>query len=113
MPFRVECTAGVQKGESYPLDPSKGNILGRSPSNGIYIRDKNVSRAHCQIRIEKGETLVEDLGSTNGTFVNGRRIMEIAVNPGDIIRLGLNEFRLVSYEEDESLTDTTTLLDGS
>jgi pSer/pThr/pTyr-binding forkhead associated (FHA) protein len=110
MSFRIEFFEGPHEGESYPLDPSQGMILGRSPSNGVYLRDRNVSRAHCLMRIEGEECIIEDLGSTNGTFVNGERITETTLKPGDVVRVGVNAFRLARFEE-KALTETTTLMD--
>jgi len=110
MSFRIEFVEGPHQGESYPLDPSESTILGRSPSNSIYIKDRNVSRAHCLIRVEKDQCIIEDLGSTNGTFVNGQRVTESVINPGDQVRVELNVFKLLRFDE-EALTETTTLME--
>jgi len=110
MAFRIEFVEGPHQGESYPLSDSQSVILGRSPSNNIYIKDRNVSRAHCLLRFEGGECMLEDLGSTNGTFVNERRVTETVLEEDDTVRIGLNKFQLKRYA-DEPLTETTTLLD--
>ena len=112
MPYRIELLEGPQEGESYPIDPVHGALLGRSPSNNVFLRDRSVSRAHCQIRInEQDRCVVEDLGSTNGTFVNGERVTEKALEDGDVAQVGFSKFRVVRFEEDV-VSDTTEFVSG-
>jgi pSer/pThr/pTyr-binding forkhead associated (FHA) protein len=64
-------------------------IVGREPINDAMLPDPEVSRRHCRIVQKKGEYSIEDLASTNGTFVNGRRISEVTrLSSGDIIDFG-------------------------
>jgi pSer/pThr/pTyr-binding forkhead associated (FHA) protein len=53
-----------------------------------------VSRRHAELRAEDGRWIVRDLGSSNGTWVNGRRVMEAEVRPGDVLHLGGCRLRL-------------------
>jgi pSer/pThr/pTyr-binding forkhead associated (FHA) protein len=62
--------------------------LGRRFDNSIILDDSRVSRAHAQLRLRFGRYVVYDLGSTGGTFVNGRRVDECVLRPGDVISLG-------------------------
>jgi hypothetical protein len=62
--------------------------LGRRRDNQIVIDDARVSRSHAQLRLRFGHYVVYDLGSTGGTFVNGQRIEECVLRPGDVISLG-------------------------
>ena len=87
-------------------------IVGREPINDVMFPDAEVSRRHCRIVHQKGEFFIEDLGSTNGTFVNGRRIYEITrLSSGDIVDFGetvrvVFEYLLpMSEEEQELATD--------
>jgi hypothetical protein len=65
------------------------STMGRSPNNEIVINDPEISRRHAQILQQAAGFAVEDLGSTNGTFVNGQRCVGVtAVRDGDIIELG-------------------------
>jgi|GEM_PF-914022 len=64
--------------------------IGRSPSCEIPLRDDQVSRKHAQLTIHEGEVRLTDLGSRNGTLLNGVRISgEVVLNPGDRVRVGL------------------------
>jgi len=87
LPLRIEPKGGE------PLDlevPPGGRLeLGRSPGGeGIALPDSALSRRHCAIVDEGGALFVEDLGSRNGTFVNGERIVRRALRPGDEIVIG-------------------------
>ncbi len=65
------------------------NTIGRSPSNDVVINDPEISRRHAQIVQEGSQFTVEDLGSTNGTFVNGQRCAGATpLQHGDTIELG-------------------------
>jgi pSer/pThr/pTyr-binding forkhead associated (FHA) protein len=62
--------------------------LGRRPDNDIVVEDGRVSRTHAQLRLRFGHYVVYDLGSTAGTYVNGSRVEECVLRPGDVISLG-------------------------
>jgi hypothetical protein len=73
--------------EVLPLNAPVMNI-GRRPDNEIMIDDPHVSRLHAQLRAMKGRYLIFDLDSTGGTFVNGQRVQQSVLYPGDVISLG-------------------------
>jgi len=61
--------------------------IGRDVSNNIVLNDTMVSRHHAQIiELGEGQVQIKDLGSTNGTYVNGNRITEVYLNPGDVVK---------------------------
>lgn len=62
--------------------------LGRSLDNDIVLPDDKVSRHHGQIGVRLGMLVYTDLGSTNGSFLNGSGVTEIALGPGDVLQLG-------------------------
>src|ERR1051326_1631491 len=64
------------------------NLLGRGFANDFKIENLSVSSSHCQIVLEGGRTVLKDLGSTNGTFVNRAPVMETVLQPGQTIHLG-------------------------
>ena len=69
-----------------PLTETVINI-GRRLENGIVLDDPRISRTHSQLRAIKGRYVIFDLNSTGGTFVNGQRIEQTVLYPGDVISL--------------------------
>ena len=65
--------------------------IGRAGDNDVIVDDGLVSRHHCQLKLQHGAYGFADLGSRNGSFVNGHQVNEIALGPGDIIRIGSTE----------------------
>ena len=63
-------------------------MLGRSSDCQLVFGDDTVSRRHAELRLVEGRWMLRDLGSSNGTWVNGRRVMEAEVAPGDYVQLG-------------------------
>jgi hypothetical protein len=65
------------------------SLIGRDVTNDIVLGDSEVSRQHSRLSRTPGGFVLEDMGSTNGTFVNGERLMSPSVlNPGDLIGIG-------------------------
>jgi hypothetical protein len=71
--------------------PPDGAVLGRSRDCEITIEDPNISRRHAEIRLDNGTWSIVDLGSTNGIEVNGERVSEARLEPGDQILIGRTE----------------------
>jgi len=69
-------------------------VLGRSSGCQLVFADDTVSRRHAELRMTDGRWILRDLGSSNGTWVNGRQVMEAEVSPGDRIQLGCCEIRI-------------------
>ncbi|KEF03453.1 MULTISPECIES: DUF1707 and FHA domain-containing protein [Streptomyces] len=64
-------------------------LIGRAPGSGLRLNHDTVSRSHAELRNANGAWLLRDLGSTNGTCVNGRRVVgEVGVQPGDHVAFG-------------------------
>ena len=70
------------------LTPGAEKTLGRGPHTDFVIDAALVSRVHCRLSASADGLAVEDLSSTNGTFVSGRRIQQSALRVGDTLRLG-------------------------
>jgi pSer/pThr/pTyr-binding forkhead associated (FHA) protein len=81
-------------GKAYELTVDKTTI-GRVDDNTFPIPEGSVSSHHCEVLLRGGEVIINDLNSTNGTFINGRQITgEAPIKPGQILRLGQVEIRL-------------------
>jgi len=79
-----------ESSKTYPLSNTVTNI-GRREDNDLVVADPRVSRDHAQIRIVHGECILFDLNSTGGTYVNGHRITNHSLRPGDVIAIaGVN-----------------------
>lgn len=76
-------------------------MVGRGSQADIQVQDPEVSRKHCRIEELNGLLLIRDVGSTNGTFVNGHPVVETVLISGDRVSLGQTHF-LVLYERDTS-----------
>ena len=63
-------------------------VVGRRPDCDVRIPTLDVSRQHCEVRLTDDSVKVKDLGSSNGTFVNGKRVADAELNPGDRLQIG-------------------------
>ncbi len=88
----VVLSAGMT-GRTYELKVDKTTI-GRVEDNTFQIAEPSVSSHHCEVLLRGSEVVVKDLDSTNGTYINGAKIAESAIKPGQILRLGQVEMRL-------------------
>lgn len=89
---------GKHKGKRLRL-PEGESIVGRDEEAQIRIASEEVSRTHCAIVSQTGQLVVRDLGSRNGTFVNGKPITgETALHPGDLLVIGPMGFRMEGPE---------------
>lgn len=79
--------AGQDIGKNFPIQKSEISI-GRGDSCDICINDDDVSRNHARVRIQSAAIMIEDLGSTNGTLVNGEKITRHILNDGDRVQVG-------------------------
>ena len=80
--------------KEYAIGP--GVTIGRLPDNAVIIDNPAVSGHHARVFREGQQVILEDLRSTNGTFVNGAQIrVPTGIRPGDVIELGGVQFRLV------------------
>jgi two-component system, cell cycle response regulator len=87
---------GLELGRKYDLN-DKEIIIGRSSKAGIQIDQESVSRNHAKIAVEAGDIRVQDLGSTNGTFVNDEPIVgEFGLRNGDLIKIGRTIFKYIA-----------------
>jgi hypothetical protein len=86
--FQFVMRSGPTPGVTFPLEGEQ-LVIGRDASNSIAINDAEISRKHSRLTFQGGKYVIEDLGSTNGTFVNGQRLAgQVVLKPGDVVSLG-------------------------
>jgi hypothetical protein len=108
--FQLMMNAGPTPGKEYPLE--KGEVfIGRDLTNDIVINDAEVSRRHARLVAQAGGYILEDLGSTNGTFVNGQRLMgPYILRAGETVTLGEHvslAFDAVKIDPDATVISTS------
>jgi hypothetical protein len=74
-------------GRTYPLQMGS-TVIGRGDQANLRLPDVGISRRHARLDFDGAQVVLTDLGSTNGTMVNGQRVSAVALNPGDMIQLG-------------------------
>jgi pSer/pThr/pTyr-binding forkhead associated (FHA) protein len=88
----VLLSAGMT-GRTHELKADKTTI-GRVDDNMFAIPEPSVSSHHCEVLLRGNDVVVKDLNSTNGTYINGQKVSESSLKPGQILRLGQVEMRL-------------------
>lgn len=90
----LEIISGTQRGQQFELRGSA--ILGRGSDCDLRLEDAAISRHHAEVLWEYVLYQVRDLGSANGTFVNGRQVLRAPLNEGDLLELGLVQLKFRS-----------------
>ena len=107
--YQLVMRSGPNPGATYSLDAGQTS-LGRDASNTISINDAEVSRNHARMTSQGGKIVLEDLGSTNGTSVNGNRIPGPHVlKSGEMISLGEDivfVFEAISFDPDATVVSS-------
>jgi general secretion pathway protein A len=90
-------------------------VIGRTSDNDMQVDSKFVSRHHAQLISSTEGSVLEDLNSTNGVYLNGKRVRRHKLSPGDVIKIGTHELVYTRYvptppaQEDERAVQTTVL----
>jgi adenylate cyclase len=91
MPFKLTSTDGAH---SFELKEGVTLVVGRAPTSDVPVIDPTISRRHAEVDYRDGSITVRDLGSSNGTFVNGSRVDSSPVTAGDTITFGKVGFKV-------------------
>ena len=97
------CVSSQFAGQRFQIDKTE-TVLGRTADNDIELGHRSVSRHHARIVVKDRDYVIKDLGSANGTLVNGEEYAEVALHQGDLIELGHVQFRFVPPEGKYNLT---------
>ncbi|GII05018.1 FHA domain-containing protein [Planobispora takensis] len=114
MPPVIVGDDGPLRGQRFALGDTP-TTFGRRPDSSVVIASRRASRCHARVRHEGGRYVLHDLGSRNGTLVNGVRVTSHVLRPGDLIMIGEERFRFLAADEtaDEVTDEAATLLDPS
>jgi predicted component of type VI protein secretion system len=86
---------GTSQAKMFELAPGT-YMVGRAAGNEIRIEDASISAIHAQIVVRGGAVIVKDVGSTNGTFINGAPVKQGELRPGQSLRLGWVDMTLTA-----------------
>lgn len=90
--------SGKYQGGEFPLRPHREIVIGRSSDLDMVLVEDMVSRKHAKIVTDDRTVSIQDLGSTNGTFVNGEKIRKVELKDGDRILIGTSIIKLVALD---------------
>src|SRR6186997_1355398 len=96
---------GRDQGRRYDL--ADGQFIGRDASNPIQLRDHEASRRHAELRLEEGEFEVVDLQSSNGTWINGKKVERATLRTGDRVQIGRT---LLLYTDSSDSDESESIL---
>ena len=85
--MKLEVLRGPHQGQSFTLQPGE-NTAGRSADNHIHLPSSHVSGRHCAFVWQGGQLVVSDRGSTNGVYVEGHKVREAVLSPGQRVQIG-------------------------
>jgi serine/threonine-protein kinase len=108
MQVNLKVTSGPYRGRIFSFTQHDTFLIGRSPDAHLYLpNDRYFSRNHCLLEMNPPHSHLRDLNSTNGTFLNGRRVQEAFLNNGDRIQCGETILVVEVTAESIDLSETT------
>ena len=103
----LEVTNGPQKGNKFPVSNGETLVIGRNKTLDANLTDRSVGRLHCRVVMQADKAILLNLSKTSGTLVNGKKVEEQELQPGDIVQVGLTrlEFKWTSQDEEPTSSD--------
>src|SRR6478735_5259958 len=98
--YALRFISGKYQGGEYPLAEGQEIVIGRSSELDMVLVEEMVSRKHARIALSDGTISIEDMGSTNGTFVNGEKVQQGTLREGDRVLIGTNILKVVAAPQD-------------
>jgi DNA-binding NtrC family response regulator len=90
--------SGPDEKKKFDLN-QKSTRIGKKEDNDVVLLDNTVSRHHIAIEMTADSYLLKDLESTNGTYINGLKVKEAYLTPGDVIKIGSTEIEFIAFDE--------------
>ena len=107
--WTLQSVEPADAGLTFRLLPGTLKTMGRAPRADFVVDAALVSRVHCRFTLEGHQQLeLEDLGSTNGTFVNGKKVAKATLSDGDKLTIGRVQFVVNSESNDSGGSPKTT-----
>ncbi len=103
--YALRFISGKYQGGEFPLRTDREIVVGRSNELDMVLVEDMVSRKHAKITATADAILIQDLGSTNGTFVNGEKIKKVRLKEGDRILIGTSIIKLVGVDSSQALSE--------
>jgi pSer/pThr/pTyr-binding forkhead associated (FHA) protein len=103
--YALRFISGKYQGGEFPLRMDREIIVGRSSELDMVLVEDMVSRKHAKITTAGEQIVIQDLGSTNGTFVNGEKIKKVRLKEGDRILIGTSIIKLVAVDSSQVVTE--------
>src|SRR6202050_4728663 len=110
--FVLRFISGKYQGGEFPIVPEKQIVVGRSSDLDMVLVEDMVSRKHARIAMQSDQIWIEDLGSTNGTFVNGEKIKRARLKEGDRVLIGTSILKLIAGDGSADSTDAKIQLEN-
>src|SRR5688572_24726834 len=96
--YALRFISGKYEGGEFPLRMEREIVIGRASDLDMVLVEDMVSRKHAKLSTTGGQVMLQDLGSTNGTFVNGEKIKKVTLKEGDRILIGTSIIKLVTVD---------------
>ena len=110
--YGLRFISGKYQGGEYPLGEGQEIVIGRSSELDMVLVEEMVSRKHARIALSEGVITIEDLGSTNGTFVNGEKVERGSLKEGDRVLVGTNILKVMAISQDGDHLDPKAVAAG-
>jgi pSer/pThr/pTyr-binding forkhead associated (FHA) protein len=94
MPRQLRVLTGRDSGRIFTLTEGKTFLIGRDMGSHTRLKDPQVAMLHCQVVVEREKVVLTDRDSSGGTLVQGHRVHEHTLQPGDVFRVGDTQIRL-------------------
>jgi pSer/pThr/pTyr-binding forkhead associated (FHA) protein len=105
--WTLKFISGKYQGGEFPLRPNREITIGRSSDLDMVLVEDMVSRKHAKITTDDRSVSIQDLGSTNGTFVNGEKIRAVRLKEGDRILVGTSIIKLVAANNEAPIPSSS------